>query len=238
MSERYFITGIQLGLMIAHSEQYERQGIADEIIDKQFIGNSQGRSNSGDCESVKRNQHPDVNSTKNEPKDLFLTHGHCPSCHGDEGKLYFSESSKEWYCKNCKKWTKDGKFDFSEGTQDELTSKGFSKAIDKSGLRGYDFSEDTQDERVCKKCGKNCNTEAWCPDCEKCEDCMGKCKEDTNPAHHCLTCNKYLGFRGFCSEECHHKHYDPEDIEKTYDNHTLFAKKKDLEANKSEEVKK
>ena len=146
MSEKYFVTGIQLGLMIAHSEQYERQGIADEIIDKQFIGNSQGRSNSGDCESVKRNQHPDVNSTKNEPKDLFLTHGHCPSCHGDEGKLYFSESSKEWYCKNCKKWTKDGKFDFSEGTQDELRSKGFSKAIDKSGLRGYDFSEDTQDE--------------------------------------------------------------------------------------------
>ena len=32
-------------------------------------------------------------------------------------------------------------------------------------------------KRICKKCGKDCEELAWCPDCECCEDCMGKCKD-------------------------------------------------------------
>lgn len=40
MSERYLVTGAQLGILIASSEQEKRQEIVDEIIDKQFVGNS------------------------------------------------------------------------------------------------------------------------------------------------------------------------------------------------------
>jgi len=49
-----------------------------------------------------------------EPDDLVETMGHCPSCHGEEGALYYSESEKEWCCKNCRRWTKDGKFEFQD----------------------------------------------------------------------------------------------------------------------------
>jgi len=39
MSERYLVTGVQLGMMKAMTlEQIEK--IIDEIIDKQFVGNS------------------------------------------------------------------------------------------------------------------------------------------------------------------------------------------------------
>jgi hypothetical protein len=38
MSERYFITGVQLGLLQSLNET-ERKKIVDEIIDKQFICN-------------------------------------------------------------------------------------------------------------------------------------------------------------------------------------------------------
>ena len=39
MSERYWITGVQLGLLIVSPERQGRSKIVDEIIDKQFIGN-------------------------------------------------------------------------------------------------------------------------------------------------------------------------------------------------------
>jgi len=37
MSERYFITGVQLGLLASKGIDHKR--LADEIADKQFIGN-------------------------------------------------------------------------------------------------------------------------------------------------------------------------------------------------------
>lgn len=40
MSERYLTTGAQLGMLISLSERDERQKVVDEIIDKQFVGNS------------------------------------------------------------------------------------------------------------------------------------------------------------------------------------------------------
>jgi hypothetical protein len=39
MSERYWITGVQLGLLVALPDKKSRQAIADEIINTQFIGN-------------------------------------------------------------------------------------------------------------------------------------------------------------------------------------------------------
>lgn len=41
MGERYFITGVQLGMLIAIPDKEERKKIVDEIIDKQFIGNTE-----------------------------------------------------------------------------------------------------------------------------------------------------------------------------------------------------
>jgi hypothetical protein len=41
MSERYFVTGVQLGLLIALPNQEERQKLVDEIIDKQFLGDKE-----------------------------------------------------------------------------------------------------------------------------------------------------------------------------------------------------
>lgn len=37
MSERYFITGVQLGMLIALEEDFERKVLVGEIVDKQFI---------------------------------------------------------------------------------------------------------------------------------------------------------------------------------------------------------
>lgn len=39
MSERYWITGAQLGLLIVADTEAKRQKLVDEIIDKQFICN-------------------------------------------------------------------------------------------------------------------------------------------------------------------------------------------------------
>lgn len=39
MSERYWITGAQIGLLIALDSQEKRQNEADKIVDKQFITN-------------------------------------------------------------------------------------------------------------------------------------------------------------------------------------------------------
>ena len=39
MSERYWITGVQLGMLIAIQEECDRNALVDGIIDKQFIGN-------------------------------------------------------------------------------------------------------------------------------------------------------------------------------------------------------
>lgn len=41
MSERYYITGVQLGMLIASPEHKGRHKIADEIIDKQYLGTKQ-----------------------------------------------------------------------------------------------------------------------------------------------------------------------------------------------------
>ncbi len=38
MSKRYWITGVQLGLLVAMQEQQQRQKVVDGIVDKQFIG--------------------------------------------------------------------------------------------------------------------------------------------------------------------------------------------------------
>jgi|APFre7841882654_1041346.scaffolds.fasta_scaffold555652_1 hypothetical protein len=40
MSERYLVTGVDLAMLITELEKNKRQKIVDEIIDKQFIGNS------------------------------------------------------------------------------------------------------------------------------------------------------------------------------------------------------
>jgi len=39
MGERYYITGVQLGLLISIPDTTGRQKVGDEITDKQFIGN-------------------------------------------------------------------------------------------------------------------------------------------------------------------------------------------------------
>lgn len=43
MSERYYITGVQLGMLLAFAKDggmyNEAHEIVDEVIDKQFIGN-------------------------------------------------------------------------------------------------------------------------------------------------------------------------------------------------------
>ena len=41
MGSRYLITGVQLGMLIGLQNQEERQTLADEVEDKQFVGNSQ-----------------------------------------------------------------------------------------------------------------------------------------------------------------------------------------------------
>ena len=40
MGERYLVTGVQLGLLIATQNESARQEIVDVIIDKQFVGNT------------------------------------------------------------------------------------------------------------------------------------------------------------------------------------------------------
>lgn len=39
MGERYLVTGVQLGLLIANPDELARKILVDEIIDKQFVGN-------------------------------------------------------------------------------------------------------------------------------------------------------------------------------------------------------
>jgi hypothetical protein len=41
VGERYLITGVQLGLLIATNDEEKRKKIVDEIIDKQFITNTE-----------------------------------------------------------------------------------------------------------------------------------------------------------------------------------------------------
>ena len=38
MSNRYLITGVQLGMLIALPKQQDRQKLVDEIQDKQWVG--------------------------------------------------------------------------------------------------------------------------------------------------------------------------------------------------------
>ena len=38
MSERYWITGVQLGMLQAIPDEKERKKMVEEIVDKQFIG--------------------------------------------------------------------------------------------------------------------------------------------------------------------------------------------------------
>lgn len=40
MSERYLVTGVQLGMMQALQTEKEREKLVDEIVDKQFISSS------------------------------------------------------------------------------------------------------------------------------------------------------------------------------------------------------
>jgi hypothetical protein len=41
MSERYLVTGAQLGILLALEDKTERKEVIDEIIEKQFVGNSE-----------------------------------------------------------------------------------------------------------------------------------------------------------------------------------------------------
>jgi hypothetical protein len=41
MSERYLVTGAQLALLQETESKIERKQIVDEIVDKQFVGNSE-----------------------------------------------------------------------------------------------------------------------------------------------------------------------------------------------------
>lgn len=43
ISERYIITGVQLGLLYVEPNEKKRKKLVDEIIDKQFIGNSENK---------------------------------------------------------------------------------------------------------------------------------------------------------------------------------------------------
>ena len=37
---------------------------------------------------------------------------------------------------------------------------------------------------TCAKCGKDCYNKAWCPNCQRCWDCMeDKCKKFTSQNH-------------------------------------------------------
>ncbi len=49
MAGRYMVTGVQLGMLIALSEQSDRQELVDKIVDKQFVGNS-NRDIKKDCD--------------------------------------------------------------------------------------------------------------------------------------------------------------------------------------------
>ena len=40
MGERYWISGVQLGVLVALTEKADRQTIIDEIVDKQFLGDT------------------------------------------------------------------------------------------------------------------------------------------------------------------------------------------------------
>lgn len=39
MAERYWITGVQLGMFKSPISQADKEKVVDEVIDKQFIGN-------------------------------------------------------------------------------------------------------------------------------------------------------------------------------------------------------
>lgn len=52
--ERYLINGVQLGMLIAINDSEKRKKVVDEIIDKQFVGNS-NNSVEQDCEKVINN---------------------------------------------------------------------------------------------------------------------------------------------------------------------------------------
>lgn len=39
MSERYMVTGVQLGMLQALNDKYERAKLIEEIIENQYIGN-------------------------------------------------------------------------------------------------------------------------------------------------------------------------------------------------------
>ena len=41
MSEKYWITGVQLGILQAIPDEKERKEIVDGIVDKQFIGDNE-----------------------------------------------------------------------------------------------------------------------------------------------------------------------------------------------------
>ena len=51
MSERYLITGVQLGILVASPTEQERQMLVDTIIEKQFIATS-GQSVEADVHNI------------------------------------------------------------------------------------------------------------------------------------------------------------------------------------------
>lgn len=53
MGERYLVSGVQLGMLVATPSQEERQKIVDKIIDDQFLDNSKNTLEK-DFERLKR----------------------------------------------------------------------------------------------------------------------------------------------------------------------------------------
>jgi hypothetical protein len=98
ISERYVISGTQLGMLIALSDKSERKKLVDEIIDKQFIGNSDKKImvNVTDLSDVLSKQKLLTNP------DLKL----CTRCHCIKKRtnFYINKMSKDKlssWCKNC-----------------------------------------------------------------------------------------------------------------------------------------
>jgi len=54
MGERYLVTGVQLGCLVAFQDEGQRQEFVDSIIDGQFVGNTDNTDVEKDAKLVSR----------------------------------------------------------------------------------------------------------------------------------------------------------------------------------------
>lgn len=54
MGERYLVSGVQLGLLIATPNEQSRKELVDTIIDKQFVGKTNNTDIVEDAESMEK----------------------------------------------------------------------------------------------------------------------------------------------------------------------------------------